>query len=83
MLHIICTSSTRHPYHVSQTLTVAMPAALPGLPRPPLLHPSISIPAAAHPTCCLQFRGRHYAVIGLERQGGFMLYDVTSPTAPK
>jgi len=26
--------------------------------------------------------GRWYAVIGLERQGGVMLYDVTDPTAP-
>jgi hypothetical protein len=25
---------------------------------------------------------RHYAFVGLERQGGIMVYDVTSPTAP-
>lgn len=26
--------------------------------------------------------GRHYAFIGLERQGGIMIYDVSTPTAP-
>lgn len=29
-----------------------------------------------------KIKGRHYAFIGLERQGGIMVYDVTEPDAP-